>query len=405
MNTEYYSRYVEDLISGSRSKNKVKLLLGSRQSGKSTMLKHCMLSKNGVIFINLQDRRIRFKYERDRGAFLQELDAADDVRVVFIDEIQKVPALLDDIQFFYDNDPSRFEFFLTGSSARKLKVHSANLLPGRIHLFHMTPVLQAEIRDAVIIPLDMKRENPFPRRSLEDLLVYGNLPGIYAEERDSWKETLTAYSELYVENEVRLENLVNDMGSFLMFLKLAARESGQTVNYSRLAALLGVSVNTVRNYYTILEDTYIGLRIPAFGRSRKKLVSAPRFLIFDLGVRNALSELPLNNTLIEFDAGHLFEQFVMTELFYRCRCLGRPYKLSSWRTTTGAEVDAVIETPDAVIPVEIKWTDSPKPRDIRHLNKFLDLHSDIAEQGYLVCRVDRPRKLDKRIVALPWDRF
>jgi predicted AAA+ superfamily ATPase len=405
MNAEYYSRYVEDIISGIKSKNKVKLLLGSRQSGKSTMLKHCMLSKKGVMFINLQDRRIRYKYERDRAAFLQELDAAADVKVVFIDEIQKVPALLDDIQFFYDNDPSRFEFFVTGSSARKLKVHSANLLPGRMHLFHMTPVLQAEIRDAVIIPLDMKRENPFPGRSLEDLLVYGNLPGIYAEERDSWKETLSAYSELYVENEVRLENLVNDMGSFLMFLKLAARESGQTVNYSRLAAVLGVSVNTVRNYYTILEDTYIGLRIPAFGRSRKKLVSAPRFLIFDLGVRNALTELPLNNTLIEFDAGHLFEQFVMTELFYRCQCLGRPYKLSSWRTTTGAEVDAVIETPDEVIPVEIKWTDSPKPRDIRHLNKFLDLHSDIAERGYLVCRVDRPRKLDKRIVALPWDRF
>jgi predicted AAA+ superfamily ATPase len=261
------------------------------------------------------------------------------------------------------------------------------------------------MRDAVIIPLDMKRKNPFPRRSLEDLLVYGNLPGIQGESSDSWKETLSAYSELYVENEVRLENLVNDMGSFLMFLKLAARESGQTVNYSRLAGILSVSVNTVRNYYTILEDTYIGLRIPAFGRSRKKLVSAPRFLIFDLGVRNALSELPLNKTLVELDAGHMFEQFVMTELFYRCQCHGRPYKLSTWRTTTGAEVDAVIETPDEVIPVEIKWTDSPKPRDIRHLNKFLDLHSDIAERGYLVCRVDRARKMDDRIVALPWERF
>jgi predicted AAA+ superfamily ATPase len=364
-----------------------------------------MLSRAGVMSVNLQDRRIRLKYERDKSAFLEELEAAEDVSVVFIDEIQKVPALLDDIQYFYDNNPHRFDFFLTGSSARKLKIHSANLLPGRMHLFHMTPVLQAEMRDAVIIPPDMKRENAFPVRSLEDLLVYGNLPGVYGEGIDSWQETLTAYSELYVENEVRLENLVNDMGSFLMFLKLAARESGQTVNYSRLAATLSVSVNTVRNYYTILEDTYIGLRIPAFGRSRKKLVSAPRFLIFDLGVRNALSELPLNKTLVDLDAGHMFEQFVMTELFYRCLCHGRLYKLSTWRTTTGAEVDAVIETPDEVIPVEIKWTDSPKLRDIRHLNKFLDLHRDIAGRGYIVCRVDRPRKLSDRITALPWDRF
>jgi len=405
MNGVYYSRYIEDVISDKRSKSKVKLLLGSRQSGKSTMLKHCLSSEKGVMFVNLQDRRVRFKYERDRGAFLQELEAADDIKVVFIDEIQKVPGLLDDIQFFFDNDPNRFNFFLTGSSARKLKVHSANLLPGRMHTFHMTPVLQAEQRDSVIIPLSMDRPAPFPPRSLEDMLVCGSLPGLYGENVESWKETLVAYAELYVENEIRLENVVNDMGSFLMFLKLAARESGQTVNYSRLATVIGVSVNTVRNYYTILEDTYIGLRIPAFGRSRKKLVSAPRFLIFDLGVRNALAELPLNETLVDLDAGHMFEQFIMTELFYRCQCHGRTYKLSTWRTTTGAEVDAVIETPDEVTPIEIKWTDAPKSRDIRHLNKFLDLHSDVAKRGYLICRVDRPRKLSDRIVALPWNQF
>lgn len=405
MDRVYYSRYIEDVISDERSRHKVKLLLGSRQSGKSTMLKHSMLSKKNVMFINLQDRRIRFKYERDSGAFLQELEATEDVSTVVIDEIQKVPSLLDDIQFFFDNDPNRFDFFVTGSSARKLKVHSANLLPGRMHMFHMTPVLQAEHRDSVIIPLVMNRPNPFPPRSLENMLVYGNLPGLYGEDAESWKETLVAYAELYVENEVRLENLVNDMGSFLMFLKLAARESGQIVNYSRLAGVIGVSVNTVRNYYTILEDTYIGLRIPAFGRSRKKLVSAPRFLIFDIGVRNALAEFPLNEALVQLDAGHMFEQFVMTELFYRCQCHGRTYKLSTWRTTTGSEVDAVIETPDEVIPVEIKWTDSPKPRDIRHLNKFIELHENIAKRGYLVCRVDKPRKLSDEIVALPWDCF
>jgi len=314
VNRQYYSRYNEAVINAKSSVNKVKLLLGARQSGKSTLLKHIMSAGKGIMFINLQDRRVRLKYERDKDAFLQELEAADTVSSVFIDEIQKVPALLDDIQYFYDNDPSRFDFFLTGSSARKLKIHSANLLPGRMHLFHMTPVLQAEMRDVVILPLDMNPVHPFPARSLEDILVYGSLPGCSGEEHDSWKQTLAAYAELYIENEVRLENLVNDMGSFLLFLKLAARESGQTVNYSRLAGVLGVSVNTVRNYYTILEDTYVGIRIPAFGRSRKKLVQALRFLIFDTGVRNALAELPLNASLVEMDAGNLFEQFVMTVL-------------------------------------------------------------------------------------------
>ena len=401
----YCNRYIEGTIGAGGARDKVKLLLGARQTGKTTLLKHSMADRQGVLFINLQDRRQRLKYERDKAAFLQELEAADGVSTVYIDEIQKVPGLLDDVQFFFDDNPQRFDFFLTGSSARKLKKHSANLLPGRMHVFHMTPVLMAEARDALILPLEMDRTTPFPSSSLENLMIYGSLPGRFGESAESWQATLTAYTELYIENEVRPENLVNDMGSFLMFLKLAAFESGQTVNYSRLAGVLGVSVNTVRNYYTVLEDTYIGIRIPAFGRSRKKLTAAPRFLIFDTGVRNALAELPLNFSLLQLDAGHLFEQLVLIELYYRCQYLGKMFKLSSWRTVTGAEVDAVVETPEEVFPVEIKWTDNPKPRDIRHLNTFLDLHADMATRGYLICRIDRPRKLADRITALPWDRF
>jgi len=401
----YYKRYLEDEIMARKSRNKIKLLLGPRQSGKSTLLKHCLASKSGIMTINLQDRRERIKYERNSNAFLQELEATDRVSTVFIDEIQKVPALLDDVQYFVDKDSERFNFFLTGSSARQLKAHSANLLPGRTHIFRMTPVLQTEQREVEILPLPMKGGKLFPCRSLWDNLIYGNLPGLYNEEKQSWAETITAYTELYIENEIRKENIVNDMGGFLMFLKLAAVESGQTVNYSKLASAIGISVNTVKNYYQVLEDTLVGLRIPAFGRSRKKIISAPRFIICDLGMRNALAELPMNNSLVQLDAGHLFEQFVMIELFYRCQYHGRAFKLSTWRTTTGAEVDAVVETPDEVIPVEIKWTDSPQIKDIRHLEKFLELHKDLAHRGYLVCRVDKARKLSDRILAIQWNRF
>ncbi|MBN1863380.1 MAG: ATP-binding protein [Victivallales bacterium] len=401
----YYNRYLDDKLTDEKSAGKVKLLLGARQSGKSTLLKHCLSGRSGVMSINLQDRRVRIKYERDKESFLQELAAADNISTVFIDEIQKVPGLFDDVQYFFDNDCRRFDFFLTGSSGRRLKVQSSNMLPGRTHIFYMTPVLQAEQRDSEILPLRMKTGKPFPLRLLEDILVYGNLPGLYAEKRDSWCQTITAYTELYIENEIRKENIVNDIGGFLMFLKLAALESGQTVNYTKIANAVGVSVNTVRNYYQVLEDTYVGLRIPSFGRSRKKTISAPRFLIFDLGVRNALAGLPMSEALVQLDSGRLFEQFVMIELFYRCQLHGRTHRLSTWRTTTGAEVDAVVETPDEVIPVEIKWTDSPRHNDIRHLETFLALHGDIASRGYLICRVDIPRKLSERIVAIPWSRF
>jgi len=401
----YFTRYLEDIIMDRKSQKKVKLLLGPRQSGKSTLLKHCLAPASEILTVNLQDRRTRIKYEREKTAFIEELEAAAKISTVVIDEIQKVPGLFDDVQYFFDKSPNRFNFFLTGSSARRLKTHSSNLLPGRSHLFHMTPVLQAEQRKAEIVPLAMKKGKLFPVRPLEDMLVYGSLPGLYNEKMDSWQETISTYAELYIENEIRKENLVNDMGGFLMFLKLAALESGQTVNYSRLASAIGISVNTVRNYYQILEDTYVGLRIPAFGRSRKKTISAPRFIIFDLGMRNALAELPMSKSLVQLDAGHLFEQFVMIELFYRCQCLGRTHRISTWRTSTGAEVDAIVETPDEVIPVEIKWTDAPQHKDIRHLETFLGLHSDIASRGYLVCRVDLPRKLSEKVTAIPWNQF
>ncbi|RKX83190.1 MAG: hypothetical protein DRP58_09180 [Spirochaetes bacterium] len=401
----YYSRYLEDKIVAAKSKNKIKLLLGPRQSGKSTLLKHCLASKSNIIIINLQDRRERIKYERNSNAFIQELEAIGDFTTVVIDEIQKIPALFDDVQYIFDKKNKQFDFFLTGSSARQLKTNSANLLPGRTHLFHLSPVLQAEQREVTILPLEMESGQFFPLRSLEENLIYGNLPGLYGEEQDSWEETITAYTELYIENEIRKENIIGNMSNFLMFLKLAALESGQTVNYSKLASAIGISVNTVKNYYQILEDTYIGLRIPSFGRSRRKIISAPQFIICDLGIRNALAELPINDSLIKLDAGHLFEQFVMIELFYRCQYLGRAYKLSTWRTNTGAEVDAIIETPEEVIPVEIKWTDSPSVQDIRHLERFLELHPDLASYGYLVCRVDKPRKMSDRILAIPWNQF
>jgi predicted AAA+ superfamily ATPase len=168
---------------------------------------------------------------------------------------------------------------------------------------------------------------------------------------------------------------------------------------------VGVVPNTLRNFYQVLEDTYVGIRIPPFGRSRKKILKAPRFLLFDLGVRHVLADLPLNDSLLKIDAGHIFEQWVLAELYYRCRYLGPPCKLSTWRTTTGAEVDGIIETADEAIPVEIKWTGSPSPSDARHVEKFIELHGGLAHRGYLICRCPRKQQLTRNVTAIPWDRF
>lgn len=410
MSENYYTRFLESRLAtppagAGKSLPKVKLVLGARQTGKTTLLEHCLPPGGGTFILNLQDRRQRRRYEVDEGLLVRELMADEGVDTVCIDEIQKVPALLDDIQYLYDQAPRRFRFFLTGSSARQLKHGSANLLPGRAHTLPLSPVLQAEQRTCEILPLPLVRGKRFPARDLEELLVFGNLPGLYQEEPSSWSETLSAYADLYLENEIRRENIVGDMGAFARFLKLAALESGQSVNFTRLAGTVGVAVNTLRNFYQVLEDTYVGFRIPPFGRSRKKILKAPRFLIFDLGVRHVLAELPLSESLLKIDAGHIFEQWVLTELYYRCRYLGSPYKLSTWRTTTGAEVDAIIETAEEAIPIEIKWTENPSESDARHIEKFIELHGGLAHRGYLICRCPRKQQLTRRVTAIPWDRF
>ena len=162
--------------------------------------------------------------------------------------------------------------------------------------------------------------------------------------------------------------------------------------------------NTLRNFYQVLLDTYTGMFILPFTKSRKKIISAPRFLIFDIGLRHILADLPLNDTLLKLDAGHIFEQMVLLELYYRCKYKGIGYQLSTWRASTGAEVDAVIETPEKIIPVEIKWTAHPQKKDIRHLETFINLHKN-AEKGYIICKCKNKLKLSESIIALPWNQF
>jgi len=385
-------------------RKKVVLLFGARQSGKTTLLRQLAQSHN-TLYINLQDRQLRRRYETDPGLLLRELRLREDLEAVFIDEIQKVPALLDDVQLLYDEDPERLQFLLTGSSARQLRRGSANLLPGRAQQHILSPVLQAEQRQTALLPLEMPPGTPFPRRPLASYLLHGNLPGFYSEEQDSWQQTLETYADLYIENEIRQENIVRDMGAFARFLKLAALEAGKPINYAKMADTIGVAVNTLRNFYQVLEDTFVGLRIGPFASGRRRVVKAPRFVFFDIGVRHVLAELPTSETLLEIDPGTVFEQWVLTELYYRCQYRGRGYALSTWRTPTGVEVDAIVETPDELIPIEIKWTDKPKAADGRHIEKFIDLHPDKSSKGFVVCRAPHRQQLSARVTALPWDEF
>jgi predicted AAA+ superfamily ATPase len=406
MDEIFYQRALTTKIaSREQPLQKVKLILGPRQAGKTTLLRHLVGSSSGVLELNLQDRRLRREYEADEGRLVRELEAASDKKTVFIDEVQKIPALLDDVQYLYDKYPNRYQFLLTGSSSRQLKRRSANLLPGRVHLLLLSPVMLAEQRECELLPVELPEGSTFPSRRLEDYLIHGNLPGLYRENRASWQATLSAYVELYIENEIRQEGVVHDMGAFVRFLRLAALASGQFANFAKLARDVGVAPNTLRNFYQVLEDTYVGVRLPPFGRTRKRVIRAPRFLFFDVGVRHILADLPLNQSLLTLQGGSIFEQWVLAELYNRCCFHGPGYRVSTWRTASGAEVDAVVETPEGAIPVEVKWTERPALRDARHLETFMDLHDNVSKTGYLICRTPTRQRLTDRILALPWDAF
>jgi predicted AAA+ superfamily ATPase len=401
-----YPRFLEGILQDEASRDKVRLLFGARQTGKSTLLQR-VADGNAHVF-NLQERRARLELERDPHVFTQILEADNkSPAVVCVDEIQKVPALLDEVQYLYDTYPGRFRFLLTGSSARKLKTSSANLLPGRAHLFHLCPLILRErqvAHESRVFPVSTEPfAAGFSEPVLEDLLLFGSLPGVILENEETRIKTLESYVDLYLEEEIRRESLVRNVGAFQQFLELAATESGGIINLTNISRESGVPVATLRIYYQVLEDTFVGYRIPAYGAAgRKRVLTTPRFLFYDNGVRNAAARYHFSTDLLKTQMGLLFENWVGQELISRCLYAGRTYRLSFWRTAHGAEVDYVLETSNEAIPIEVKTTESPSLADASCLKLFLKTYPQRARRGFIVCRCRTPRRLADNIEAVPW---
>jgi predicted AAA+ superfamily ATPase len=397
------------------SRNKIRMLYGARQTGKTMLLRHG-LPADSTRFFNLQESDLRRRFEADPAAFRREVQALPRaVRNVVVDEIQKVPALLEEVQALYDTAPRARQLFLTGSSARQLRTRSANLLPGRSHAWRIHPVCRWEMagpNPPEIPPRTRPGAGrgglapPFSDVPLSRVLRLGCLPGVLAEASATAAATLATYVGTYLEEEVRREALVRDLGPFVVFLRLAAAESGRQVNLGKLSQESGVPASTLKTYYQVLVDTFIGHWLEPYGRrSRKRLLTTPRFLFFDLGVRNAAAEVSLDARVTSEDGGTLLEHWVGQELLVRASYLGPPWRLSFWRTATGAEVDFVWEGPREDVPIEVKWTERPRPADARHLEKFLDEYRARARRGLLVCRCAEPQQLTDRVRAIAWDRL
>lgn len=380
----YLPRIQEQAISRALERNKSVLLLGARQTGKTTTIRRL----KSELFISLTRPDDRIRYEKTPATLIAEVEAiavSQRRPLVVLDEIQKVPALLDVVQDLIDRE--RANFVLCGSSARKLRQGPhANLLPGRVVVLRLDPFVLLERSSG----------------SLEQHLLYGDLPGIAALERDRDRETdLRSYVTTYLEEEVRAEALVRNLGAFARFLELAAAWSGHIVNLRKLSQEIGVAHTTIASHYQVLEDCLIGERIAPLSesRTRKKLTRSSRWLFFDLGVRRLAADE--GTRLPRERLGFLFEQYIGLELLRLARLSDEPIRLRFWRDPDGPEVDWIIDREDRLTPVEVKWTAAPTARDIRHLRLFLAEYPR-ADSAYVVCQTPRRMKLADRVWAVPW---
>jgi len=406
-------RWIQASLSRNLAKPFVHILFGARQTGKTTLLNG--LLPNPSLGYNLANPEERTRLLADPGAFLRECDALPkqkESHIVLIDEAQAVPAVFDAVQFLYDKNKSRWRFVICGSSARKLRTTGANLLPGRAVLYRLYPLMLPE-RPPVspeepsaakpLIPLTAEAAlgSTFPPADIEERLAYGELPGIVLLNEEDRKLMLRSFASVHLEEELRREALVKDWGAFVNFLRLAARESGQMVNFAAISREVGLSKPTVKSYYQLLEDMFIGFQVPAYSKSpRKNLLSTPRFFFFDLGIRHAASGVTPELNLVRADPGKYFEQWVGIEIWKRLQYRGEG-QLHYLRTKDGAEVDFIVELKGDLIPLEVKWTENPSLRDVTHLNHFLK-ENPRAKKGCVICRCPRPAQLTESITALPW---
>jgi len=350
-------------------------LWGPRKVGKTYWISHNL---GGAEIIDLLKTDVFADYI-SRPALLRER-YQDHRGLVVIDEVQKAPALLDEVHWLIEN--RGLSFLLTGSSARKLRRGHANLLGGRAWRRTMVPLSYLEVTGF----------------NLERVMVSGLLPP--HDRSPDPLEDLRAYVADYLKEEVVAEALTQNIPAFREFLRVAAITSSELINYVNIAREAGASHRLVRTYFDILEDTYLGFRIPPWKKSQnRRMIGTEKFYLFDVGVANYLARRQPKIGSAEF--GKAFEHYILMELKAYQAYRNPDWPLTFWRTSTGREVDFIFG--DKELAIEIKGSSRVHEGDLGGLQALLE--DGPVKKSCLICLEKQPRRLTKDIEVIPWPLF
>lgn len=363
-------------------------LWGARQTGKSSYLKQ---HYPDAIFYDLLDTHEVMRLTKSPHLLREELLALDPQKKqqpVIMDEIQKIPELLNEVHWLIENQ--KLQFILCGSSARKLKTQSTNLLGGRAWIYHFYPLSFIEIPDF----------------NLLIALQQGLLPTHYLADNKYIYNYLQGYVDTYLTDEIRNEGLVRNLAGFARFLDVAGATNGEMINVNNIARDCGIDRSTVQSYYQILVDTLLGYFIYPYRKKFKRdiIMAAPKFYMFDVGVANYLARRSVE-ALKGDNAGKSFEHFILMELVAYLSTIQQRIDIQYWRTKTGLEVDFILG--DATVALEVKISETVHQQDIKGLIAFCEEHP--ATKAIVISQDKRARQIIINdmlsISVMPWTQF
>lgn len=361
-------------------------LFGARSTGKSTLIEGIFDHENSL-WIDLLDplQEERFLSNPSELKALV-LGLSPSTTHVVIDEVQKIPKLLDVIHALSNKVAQRF--IMTGSSARKLKHGGANLLAGRAFMYHLFPFSFLELKENF---------------DLSTALEWGALPAITDFDNDEHRlQFLLAYAHTYLKEEIWAEQFIRKLDPFRKFLEVAAQSNGKIVNVANIARDVRVDDKTIRQYFSILEDTLLGFFLEPYQTSiRKRLSQKPKFYFFDCGVVRALNRsltIPLRPGTSAY--GEAFEHLIILESFKLCSYFKPEYRLTYLRTKEEKEIDLIVERPgEKLLLIEIKSSSDIQEKDLKN---FLALSRELPNSQAICLSNDLRRKQFEHVRCLHW---